>query len=394
MWLIYNLIQKSDQIRTSTYRKVVTERSTGASEAQKVKLTLTLSVERVEYDLDSNIVKVKGKNIEENKYVRKGQYHTFDLELNKKFYLSKSIWDSLALTQLHNAQDAGRNADVAVVIMQEGLAFVCLLTTNLTIQRAKIEVNIPRKRKNFCSQHEKGLENFFDQILQAIVRKIDLDKIKCVIVASPGFTRDQFGEYMWSQANGKTAAYRTLLDNKSKFLFAHSSTGFKHSIREILSDPDVQVKLEDTKACQEVRMWNIFQDLLGSKPERAAYGLRDVGLANHHKAISCLMLSESQFRSKNLALRKKLSSLMYEAQKYGAEVKIFSSMHITGQQLDQLTGIAAILKFEVPQLTSNICGKRQQYRCDINGERVDENVHDSDWSSDSCDSGSDTREEL
>lgn len=339
-------------MRGSTWRKVVNETATGSTGSHRVKLTLTISVEKVEYDSESNIVKVKGKSIVENKHVRRGQYHTLDLELNKKFNLTKPVWDSWVETQLYNACDAARNAEVAVVIMQEGLAFVCLLTTNMTIQKAKIEVNIPRKRKNFCSQHQKGMEEFYEQILQAMVKHIKFDVIKCILVASPGFVKDQFVEYMWRQA-GKHEM-KQLLDSRQKFLLAHSSTGFKHSISEILSDPLIQPKLEDTKAVQEVKMWNRFQDLLSTNPDKAVYGLRDVETANHYEAISCMILSDTLFRSTNLALRKKYSQLLYQVKKYGAEVRIFSSMHPSGQQLNQLTGIAAILKFEVPELSERI----------------------------------------
>lgn len=311
-------------------------------------------MEKVEYDAESNVVKVKGKTIEENKHVRKGQYHTLDLELNKKFYLTKPVWDSWVNTQLNNACDAARNAEVAVVIMQEGLAFVCLLTTNMTIQKAKIEVNIPRKRKNFCSQHQKGMGDFYEQIMQAMLRHIKFDVIQCIVIASPGFVKDQFMEYMWQQANKHEI--KQLLDSRQKFLLAHSSTGFKHSIREVLSDPLIQPKLEDTKAVQEVKVWNKFQDLLSTEPNKAVYGLRDVETANYYEAISCLMLSDILFRSNNLALRKKYSQLLAGVKKYGAEVRIFSSMHSTGQQLNQLTGIAAILKFEVPELSERISG--------------------------------------
>lgn len=330
------------------------ESSTGSTGSHRVKITLTVSVERVEYDSESNIIKVKGRTVEESKHVRRGQYHTLDLSLNQKFYLSKQVWDKLAEAQLFTARDTSRNAEIAVVIMQEGLAFVCLLTTNMTVQKAKIELNIPRKRKNFCSQYQKGMENFYEQILQAMVRHISFDVTKCVIVASPGFVKDQFVEYMWQQANKHEM--KALLDNRDKFLLAHSSTGFKHSIREILSDPLIQPKLEDTKAVQEVKLWNKFQDLLSAEPNKAIYGLRDVETANHYEAIGWLMVSDMLFRSTNLALRKKYTQLMDSARRYGCDVRVFSSMHICGQQLNQLTGVAAILKFEVPDLSERISG--------------------------------------
>ena len=48
-----------------------------------------------------------------------------------------------------------QNADVAAVIMQEGIAHICLITSNMTIVRTKIDQVIPRKRKGNVSQHEK-----------------------------------------------------------------------------------------------------------------------------------------------------------------------------------------------------------------------------------------------
>jgi protein pelota len=53
------------------------------------------------------------------------------------------------------ACDPTQHADLGAIIMQEGLAHVCLVTTSMTLVRAKIENNIPRKRKGQCSQHDK-----------------------------------------------------------------------------------------------------------------------------------------------------------------------------------------------------------------------------------------------
>lgn len=379
LWYLYNIIQKGDQVKAPTFRKVVNETSTGSTGARRVKVTLTISVEKIEYDSEGDILRVKGKSVEENKYVRRGQYHTLDLELNQKFYLTKPIWDSLALSQLNNASDTARNAEIAIVMMQEGLAFVCLLTTNMTIQKAKIEVNIPRKRKNFCSQHQKGMENFYEQILQALLNYINLDVIKCILVASPGFVKDQFFEYMWQQASKREL--KSLLNNKQKFLLAHSSTGFKHSIREVLSDPLIQPKLEDTKACQEMKIWNKFQNLLSSEPNKAIYGLCDIETANHYEAISCMMLSDMLFRSNNLALRKKYSQLLYQVKGY-ADVRVFSSMHLSGQQLNMLGGIAAILKFEVPELSERLSGLNEDKTSSSSSSSSNSNS-DSDSESDS-----------
>lgn len=88
-------------------------------------------------------------------YLQMGAYHTLDLELNRKFVLRKALWDSVALERVETACDSATKADVAAVVMQEGLANICLITPSMTLVRTKIDITIPRKRKGFVQQHEK-----------------------------------------------------------------------------------------------------------------------------------------------------------------------------------------------------------------------------------------------
>lgn len=74
-----------------------------------------------------------------------------------------------------------------------------------------------------------GLNKFYDAVQQAILRHVDFSVVKCVILASPGFVKDQFFEYMIQQAI-KTDN-KTLIENKGKFLLVKASSGFKHSLK-------------------------------------------------------------------------------------------------------------------------------------------------------------------
>ena len=40
-------------------------------------------------------------------------------------------------------------------LFPSGLASVCIVTDCMTLTRARIEVNIPRKRKGACTDHDK-----------------------------------------------------------------------------------------------------------------------------------------------------------------------------------------------------------------------------------------------
>ena len=240
MWHAYNLVAVGDSLRASMFRKVTTEGSTGSTKSNKIRLTLTVTVESIDFDTQACKLRVKGRNIEENEHVKLGAYHTLDLEPNRKFTLTKTEWDTVSLERVELATDPSKSADVAAVVMQEGLANVVLISGSLTLVRAKIDISVPRKRRAAVQQHEKALNRFFEAIVQAILRHVNFDIIKCVLVASPGFTKDQFFEYMVNVAN-KSSEGKVLLDNKSKFILVHSSSGFKHSLKEVLQEPALQV---------------------------------------------------------------------------------------------------------------------------------------------------------
>ncbi|XP_062512262.1 protein pelota homolog [Corticium candelabrum] len=348
MWHAYNLVAVGDSVRSTTIRKVQSESATGSSTSSRVRTTLTLSVESTDLDTAACVLRVKGRNIQENQYVRMGAYHTLDLELNRKFSLRKECWDVVALDRLDVACDPARTADVAVVIMQEGLAHVCLVTSSMTVVKTKIEMNIPRKRRGHCEQHDKALLRFYDAIMQGILRHIRFDVVKCVLVASPGFVKEQCCDYMFAQAI-KTDN-RTFIENKAKFLQVHSSSGHKHSIKEVLSDPAVAVKLADTKAAAEVRALDAFYAMLQNEPNRAFYGMKHVEAANEQNAIEILLITDDLFRSSEIETRRRYVSLVESVKDSSGEVRIFSSLHVSGEQLCQLSGVAAILRFPLPDI--------------------------------------------
>lgn len=150
--------------------------------------------------------------------------------------------------------------------------------------------------------------------MQAILRHINFDIVKCVMVASPGFVRDQFFDYMFQMA--VKTDNKVLLENKGKFMLIHSSSGFKHSLQganvrcrrinkklnitslflEVLQDPAVVNKIADTKAAGEVKALEAFYTMLQCEPAKAFYGKKHVERANESQAIEMLLISDSLFR--------------------------------------------------------------------------------------------------
>jgi protein pelota len=143
-----------------------------------VRLTLSIVVETVDFDPQAGLLRINGRVSSESQYVKvrkqraivwflgdllltwggviqMNSYHTIDLELNRNFTLFKNEWDTIALERVEDACDISKQADVAAIVCQEGLANVCLLTQHMTIVRQRIETPIPRKRKGSVTNYEK-----------------------------------------------------------------------------------------------------------------------------------------------------------------------------------------------------------------------------------------------
>ncbi|XP_020309496.1 protein pelota homolog isoform X2 [Oncorhynchus kisutch] len=349
MWHTYNLLQIGDSLMASTIRKVQTESSTGSVGSSRVRTTLCLCVDTIDFDSQACQLRVKGTNIQENQYVKMGAYHTIELELNRKFTLAKKIWDSVVLDRIEQACDPTQKADVAAVVMQEGLANLVLVTPAMTLLRAKVEVTIPRKRRGSCTQHEKALDRFYEAVMQGILRHINFDVVKCILVASPGFVKDQFMAYLFREAVRQDS--KILLENRPKFMLVHSSSGHKYSLKEILCDPAVTARLSDTKAAGEVKALEDFYKMLQHEPDRAFYGLAHVEKASEALAIDILLISDKLFRHQDVATRSRYVRLVDNVRDNGGTVRIFSSLHVSGEQLTQLSGVAAILRFPIADLS-------------------------------------------
>mmetsp|Transcript_17224 Transcript_17224/g.25761 ORF Transcript_17224/g.25761 Transcript_17224/m.25761 type:complete len:429 (-) Transcript_17224:138-1424(-) len=346
MWHLYNLITENDVVRASTVRNVVRESNTGSTSKNRVKMMITIRVERVEFDSEHCSLRLVGRNVEENEFVKMGQYHTVDLEANQPLRLEKSCWDVICLDRLEEAADPAAKADMAAVVMQEGLAHICLVTSSMTITRARIERRMPKKGQ-LNQAHSKALAKFLEDIYDAIKKHINFDIVRVVLVGSPGFLKDDFMNFLNDTAvrRGDTV----LVQNKSKFLRVNASSGHKNAIEQVLASSEVRSQLNDVKAVAEVRALERFYSTLSSDEDRAAYGFKQVLHADEHLAIDELLVTDKLFQAADVVLRQQYVSLVESVREHGGKVYVFSSMHVSGEQLDQYTGVAATLRFPLVQ---------------------------------------------
>ncbi|KAG8796757.1 Translation factor pelota [Ceratobasidium sp. 428] len=362
MWHIYNLIQEGDEVRAAAVRRVQSVTATGSTSSERVHLHLTLHVTKLEFSSSSSSaagaeatqstsgptiptasLSISGKVAAENKHVKMGAFHTLDLEAHRNVKIIKEFWDSVALQRVEEAIVPGRGAEVGAIVCGEGTAAVCLLSEHMTVIRQRIEVPVPRKRMGSSTLHEKGLTKFYSALYAAFVRHIPVETLRVIVIASPGFTKDSVYDYIFQEAT--RTSNKTILQARQKFVRVHVSSPHVHSLVDVLKSPEINVQLKETKFAREGIMLDKFFKMLGADEMRAWYGPDHVALACDRGAIGTLLISDELFRASNVNERKRYVALVESVREKHGEVLIFSSMHETGQQLNQLTGVAAILTF-------------------------------------------------
>ncbi|KAL0573012.1 DNA photolyase phr1 [Marasmius crinis-equi] len=370
MWHLYNLIQEGDSVRAPAIRRVQKTSTTGSIDSQRIRLNLSLQVTRVEFSSyssgDANqsagssaeagssantstaSLQISGRVVSENPFVKLGAFHTLDIEPNRDVRIEKADgWDSIALSRVEESIVPGRGAEVGAVVCGEGTAAFCLLSEHMTLVTHRISLSVPRKAAaSGTGQHEKALGRFYATVFEAFLRHVPYANpgLKAIVVASPGWVRDAVFDYMLQEA-GKRGDKSLLRALREKGVKVHVSSPHVHSLVEVLRSPEIVAQLKETKFAREGITLDKFHKMLATDELRAWYGPEHVVLAADRGAIGTLLISDELFRSSDPTTRKKYVALTEAVQQKGGEVVIFSSMHESGQQLNQLTGIAAILTF-------------------------------------------------
>lgn len=149
-----------------------------------------------------------------------------------------------------------------------------------------------------------------------------------MVIGSPGFTRENFYNYIKAQAENKQSAF--LKDIVQKSILSHCSTGFKHSLKEILSNTAVSQAITDLACAQENQVLDRFFETLAMCEDKVTYGPKSVEIALREMAVETLLISDKLFRAKDVEKRKYYVKMHDKAIRDGLKVVVFGSLGAAG----------------------------------------------------------------
>lgn len=353
IWYLYKILQKGDTIKTRIFRKIKVN-SGGEYGVNKVKrkaITLTLKVLEINFQSDDKGTSLtcKTMNLRENKVVMIGQIQNVEIFMFQEISICKEFWKKSDFEFLDESVDEAKGIDSMIILYDDGHAGFFFLKRNFTKFYGKICKSLPKKKKNMMDIYKNNVMKFDQKIWRYIYDTFDTESIKVIVLAGPGNAKDRFLNRLKQIDNfEKDLNYRKKIQESiKKFVKISTSTIHKSAVNEILKDPIAQKVLQDTKAIKEAQKLKEFFLTLENNSNKACYGEKEIYFALDKGAIKSLLITDGLLKSNNFTIREKFERLVKKCKRQGGEIFLFHEDHISGQKLKEITGIAAILTYEI-----------------------------------------------
>ncbi|KAL0206611.1 hypothetical protein P9112_001918 [Eukaryota sp. TZLM1-RC] len=349
VYVIYNILEPRDIVTSSTHRKVSRETASGSSDSKRLRITISIDVEQIDFDSETTQIRLNGKTTKAHEHVKQGSYQSIDIGTNNTFSIEKAYWDQVHIDALNEAVSSASKSDVGALVAEPGLCNVAVLTRSMLRRLLKIEQSLPKKRgAGSVASYNKNFEKFLNKIYAAVNQHFNFEEIKVVLVGSPGHLSDQIVQHLKEKAVNEGNS--VLVNSISKFVTCNTSSGHLGSLYNCLNDPIVSKLLSETKAAREASILNSFIELLAKDPDKCQYGVRAAFLSAESYAIKDLLIVDSLFRTPDKARRRQLVEMVESVRHGGGEVFVLSSLLDSGKRLADMGGVACILKFAIPEL--------------------------------------------
>lgn len=321
LWHLHNLILPGDAVRASTYRREeVKSDKLRPERGEKVRVTLTIRVEGVEFQAFSDRLRITGVIGEGPQDL--GRHHTLNVGVDDVLSIIKT-WRPHELRRVDEAVAAAQKPLVAFLSLDDEEALLAQLRQYGVRELATIRA--PGHGKMFPSGDAKAV--FFDDVL-AHLRTTDVGE--ALVVVGPGFTREAFLEYL--KAREPTLAGRVHAHGT-----AHAGMqGIQEALR---AGVGTKVFGESRVGYETGLVEKVLAAIATSRP--VAYGPAEVDEAAEAGAIETLLVSDAVVRNPGI------EDLMRVVESARGQVVLVSRHHEAGQKLQALGGIAGLLRFAI-----------------------------------------------
>ncbi|RZN62050.1 mRNA surveillance protein pelota [Methanonatronarchaeum sp. AMET6-2] len=330
-WSIRNIVEPGDHVRSLTYRSPEDAEDKIRPEGRKKQaVKLTIEVLDIEYQDFSNRLRIGGP-IREGKEDYIGRHHTINVEQNKQLTIKKESWKKDQLERIESAVRESNKPKVVIIGVEEGEATVGVIRRHGVGDTTTINAG---SGKNLDGETDKR-KDFFSEINKVLKRTVRSKGIDSVVLAGPGFTKDDLYDYIVDKNP----------ELEEKIIREDTSQGGVSGIHEAIKRGAVERIWKESRITEEA---NLVDSLLKkiAKDGKATYGFDSVSRAVELGAVEQLIITENTLRE----LREEgdgIEELLEKAEQQGGKNTVISSKFEPGDKLEALGGIGALLRFKI-----------------------------------------------
>ncbi|KAF5414595.1 MAG: Peptide chain release factor subunit 1 [Candidatus Methanogaster sp.] len=363
LWHLKYIIENHDLVSAFTKRRVE-----GATDkirpeaAEKKSVHLTIEVFGMEFHRFSNRLRVRGVI---RSGVDTGEYHTINIEIGSMVGITKH-WKPDQLERIAEAKALSDRPRVTIITVESGEAEIGRVR-QFGVDRVS-QVTKPSGKQGGDFTHE-----FFASTTDALNKSVAGGGEHAIIIAGPGFIKEDFMEYLRS-TNPDIAARAVLEDTVS--------TGMPGFI-EVLRRGAVDRIVQESRIGRETEMMDALMREI-STDGKCAYGIVEVMAALELGAIETLLIVDETLRNfreagsgavqgaitgagagdemgagagrgteegvgKESGAKSGIDAddLLRRVEQMQGRVVVLSSEFEPGNRLDALGGMAALLRFKI-----------------------------------------------
>lgn len=317
LYLLAMVISKGDKVEArSTRRFRGNERDTG----EQKDVTVMIDVEKNEIDKNASRLRLTGKILSGHpeEFVNLGSYHTLNIGPEDIIDIRKEEWKDYIIRRIREAVAESRKPKLAIVAVDDEKATAAYVKGYGIDIITEIYSHLSKRMKE--KDYAKQRESYFNEILKIIENM----KVDIVVIAGPGFTKDDIKRYISEKGIPVT----------KKLAYAPASDAERSGIREVTQSETVAKMMESEHVKREFGYLNAFLGEL--RRGRAIHGTKNVSTAIDEGKVDVVMINDSVIN------QEEMKKVLDAADKKKVKIEIFNSEDDAGAQLRGFGNIAGM----------------------------------------------------
>lgn len=329
LWHLQYVLEPGDRVAGDTTRRIQRNddqmRDTGG---EREHMWVAIAADDVEFHRFANRLRVGGEIVACSREDQLGFHHTLNIEDRDEISIEKRLKPDQE-ARLEEAEEATENPDVVIATVEEGKAHVHTVAQYGAEEGASITG--PTGKGEYARERSELFSELAD-----VLKRQDADAI---ILAGPGFTKQDAYDYVENEYP-EIAEKITMVDT--------ASVGDR-GVHEVLKRGAVADVQQETRIEREAEYIDELTERI-AQGAKAAYGPDEVEKAAEFGAIDELLILDDRLRKERGPDGEwgvDVDGIVRTTEQKGGDVTVFSSEFPPGQQLANLGGIAALLRYRL-----------------------------------------------